>query len=316
MPFDHVLAVGFGAPEKLEDVAPFLEIVAQGRNIPPERLEEVRHHYERIGGGSPYNACAERFCEALRGALAARGCLTPLLAGMRNWHPFLKDTLRDGAARGLQRGLAVVLAPHRSPASYDRYVASVEEAAKLTSREMRYAYLDAWHEHPGFVQAWADRARAALVGLPSQERALTHVLFTAHSIPLEMERRSHYEEAVWETSDLVGRELGLEDWGVAFQSRSGNPKEPWLGPDVISAARTIHANGARTLAVLPVGFLFDNAEILYDLDVELREACDKMGLGYVRAKCVSDHPVLVEMFADLVARALSPSPRRAPAVEP
>lgn len=310
MAFDHVLAVGFGAPRKLEEVTTFLQVVAQGTTIPAERLEEVRGHYERIGGGSPYAACAERFCEALRAALPARGCRVPIFLGMRNWHPFLRDTIRDIAARGLRRGLAVVLAPHRSPASYDRYVASVEDEAKTASPLLRYGYLDTWHEHPGFVAAWAARAREALDALAPEERAFTHVLFTAHSIPLEMERRSHYEEAVWESSDLTARELGLEDWGVAFQSRSGSPQEPWLGPDPAAAARTIHANGARRVLLVPVGFLFENAELLYDLDVELRAACDMMGLGYLRAPAVSDHPALVEMFADLLAAELAAAPPR------
>ena len=288
MSFDHILLIGFGGPETPEEVRPFLERVAQGARIPEERLREVARHYQAIGGFSAYNGHARRLAGKIRPDL-------PLFLGMRNGRPFLSDTLREIRGRGLRRGLGVVLAPHRSEASFGRYVDSVEAACREQGAAMEYEYLRPWHDHPLFIRAQAERTR------PLLDQGLTgHLLFTAHSIPLEMAGASEYETEVRASGRLVAEALGASDWSVAYQSRSGPPAQPWLEPSVGEAIRRQKAAGSCALVVVPVGFLFDHTEVLYDLDVEAKQAAEQEGLRFLRAPTVMDHPLFVRMFEELI----------------
>ena len=299
MKFDHLLLIGFGGPAQPEEVEPFLREVARGAaNLPESRLKEVLHHYEIIGGASPYNESAFRLFRNLEESLPRNEIQLPLFIGMRNWHPFLKETLSEIKKRGLKKGLGVVLAPQRSEASFERYVQSVEEAKKVVSAcEIEYDYLKPWYDHWLFIEAQVDQIRK--VDDPS-----AHLLFSAHSIPLEVAQKSRYREEVKMASELVAKKLNHRQWSVAYQSRSGNPRDPWLGPDVCSAIRELKAGGESTVILVPIGFLCDNAEILYDLDVEAKAEAEKIGIRYLRASTVMDHPTLAEMFSELIRGAL------------
>lgn len=301
MRIDHVLLIGFGGPTQPEEVRPFLELVARGPRIPPERLKEVEHHYRVVGGASPYNRHALSLSSRLEQALGEANLGLPVFLGMRYWHPFLSDTLAQVKQRGLRRGLGIVLAPHRSEASFERYVRSLEEARQTAlAQEVYYEILEPWYDHPLFLEAQADRARGLWEPMPQEERAATHVLFSAHSIPVEMARQGRYEDQIRVSSRGVAERLGCSSWSVAFQSRSGPPTQPWLEPDVRAVVAELKGRGIRNLLVIPIGFLFDHMEVLYDLDVELRDAARGAGLSTLRAPTVADHPKFVAMLAHLI----------------
>jgi ferrochelatase len=287
---DHLLLIGFGGPEKPEEVRPFLERLTQGTRIPEERLQEVESHYRLTGGSSLYNRHAQRLAEKLR-----EQSDLPVFLGMRNWRPFLSDTLREIAGKGLRRGAAVVLAPHRSEASFGRYVKSLEESVREAAAPAEYQILPSWHNHPLFVEAQADRVRPLLNGNPG-----VHLLFTAHSIPLEMANASSYAAEIAVSAGAVAAAVGAERWSVAYQSRSGPPGQPWLEPDVLAEIRRLKTEGVRTVIAVPIGFLFDHTEVLYDLDVEAKQTAEREGLEFLRAPTVMDHPQFVRMFAELI----------------
>jgi len=303
---DSVLLVAFGGPTAPAEIRPFLEIVTRGRRIPPERLEEVVHHYEQMPGGrSPFRELTEAQADGLRRALLARGVTLPVWVGMRNWHPFLHETLTSMAARGLRRALGIILSSFRTEASWDRYVADVAAARERTRGAPEVVFTPPWFEHPRFVAAVADGVGQALQDVPASERAETPVVFTAHSVPTAMAEASPYVADFTATAKAVTTRLGHTRWSLAYQSRSGSPRDPWLEPDVRDVIRALAEEGARHVVVSPAGFVCDHVEILYDLDVEAKWIAAEHGLTLHRAPAVNAHPQFVAMLADLVHGALA-----------
>jgi ferrochelatase len=301
---DAVLLIAFGGPERPEDIRPFLQLVTAGRRIPPERLEEVARHYEAIGGRSPLNALTRRQADALRRALAAEGPALPVSVGMRNWHPFLHETLVEMKDRGIRRALGVILSSLPTEASWDRYVEDVAAAREKVGPDApEVVYAPTWGHHPLFIEAMADRARAALARIDPARRAAARLVFTAHSVPAAMAAGSPYAEHLAVGARLVAARLGASGWSLAYQSRSGSPRDPWLEPDVGDVIRRLAGEGARDVVVVPIGFVCDHVEVLYDLDVEARAVAESHGLRFHRAAAANDHPAFVAMLADLVRRA-------------
>ena len=299
--FDAVLLVAFGGPTASDEIRPFLERVAQGRLIPPERLLEVARHYERMPSGrSPLNELTFAQARALEAELAAGGAALPVFVGMRNWHPFLHDTLAAMADKGLTRAVGVILSAFRTEASWERYQQDVADARARVAGAPAVAFAGAWLAHPQFVDAVADRARAAFAGVPVAERGRTPLVFTAHSVPVAMAGASPYVADFTTASRAVAERLGHTRWSLAYQSRSGSPGEPWLGPDVGEELARLADAGERHAVVTPIGFLCDHVEVLYDLDVEARELAAARGLTMHRAAAVNAHPAFIAMLADLV----------------
>ncbi len=300
---DHILVIGFGGPTKPEDIRPFLAEVTRGTRIPETRIADVVHHYERVGGRSPYNDYTIRLCDQLKTALRAHSVQVPLFLGMKNWHPFLADTLRTIHQQRLSHGLGVVLAPHRCDASFEKYLRGIDEAKQQAAApEIQYGYLGPWHEHPLFIAAQTDQIQQALNALSVQVRASAHILFTAHSIPVEMAKHSRYVEEFDASSRAVATALGRTNWSLAYQSRSGSSMQPWLEPDVESVIRELKAKGEQQVVVVPIGFLCDHVEVLFDLDIEAKVVAEEVGLGFARASTVMDHPQFVRMFVELIQR--------------
>lgn len=293
MPFDHLLLIGFGGPTRAEEVRPFLEEVARGRGIPPERLRQVEHQYEQIGGFSPYNKLSGGLAHAVRERLNESGRPVPVYLGMRQWVPFLSEILQKISEEGLRHGLAFPLAPHRSPASTERYAAALEEGLRgLGETAPAYEFPAPWHDHPLFIEAQAARVRE----LWPAPRAGDRLVFTAHSIPMEMARACRYEEEFESSCRLTAERLGVAEWEAIYQSRSGDPRQPWLGPDGLSRAPEWKREGVRRVVAVPIGFLFDHTEVLYDLDLLLKNAVAREGLQFLRAPTVMDHPKFVELI--------------------
>lgn len=299
--YDAVLLIAYGAPERPEDVRPYLAGILRGRRVPPERLEEVAHHYDIFGGRSPLNELTRRQASALERTLAARSLPLPVHVGMRNWSPYLHETLDAMRDEGVRRAVGIVMAPHRSYASWEQYRENVAEArARVGEGAPAVDYVGPWHLHPGFIGAQADRVDAVLRAMPAGDREAAALLFTAHSIPAAMGGRSDYPGQVTASASVVAARLGRARWQVAYQSRSGDPREPWLEPDVNDVLRDLAAHRASAAVLVPIGFVSDHVEVLYDLDTEARATAAGLGLAYHRAGTVMDHPAFIGMLADLV----------------
>jgi protoporphyrin/coproporphyrin ferrochelatase len=296
--YGAVLLIGFGGPTNPAEIRPFLYRVTAGRPIPRERYEEVVHHYEAIGGRSPFNEITGRQAAALRERLACEGVKIPVMLGMRNAPPWLEDVIAELRRAGVRRALGFVLAAHRCEASWDRYLRNVEEArARVGPGAPAIDYLGEWHAHPLFIEAAAERITDALARLEPAARAGAILIFTAHSIPAAMASASPYVEQLRESAELIARRLDRREWTLAFQSRSGNPRDRWLEPDVCDVLCGIEG---RAAVVAPIGFICDHVEVLYDLDVEAARVAREAGVTMVRAATVGEHPRFIEMIAALI----------------
>lgn len=304
MAVDSVLFIGFGGPTRPDEVMPYLRNVARGRPIPEERLLEVARQYERIGGRSPYNEATFRQARAVEAALAAMGRPLPCAVGMRNWSPYLRDAVGSLYREGRRHAVGVVLAPHRSEASWGRYHQNVRDAiAEAGAADLRMSYLDPWHADPLFVEALARNVEEASGHRRGEWPDETLLLFTAHSIPIAMASESRYAEEIGETCGAVAGVLQAPRWEVAYQSRSGPPRQPWLEPDVNDLLRRLGAEGVRRVVLLPVGFLCCHVEVLYDLDVVAQATAREAGVEMVRARTVEDHPLFTRMLAERILAA-------------
>ena len=304
---DSVLLVAFGGPERPEDVRPFLQAVTAGRRIPPERLEEVAHHYDLIGGRSPLNALTRGQAEGLRAALAAEGRPLSVWVGMRSWPPFLHETLAEMKDRGRRRALGIILSSLQTEASWSRYVDDVAAAReKVGPAAPEVVYAPPWGGHPRFIDAMVDRTRAALEGVAPGRRPDARLVFTAHSVPVAMAAGSPYAAQLEAAARLIAAGLGSARFALAYQSRSGSPGDPWLEPDVRDVIRALAGEGARDVVVVPIGFVCDHVEVLYDLDIEARAVAEACGVGFHRASAANDHPAFIAMLADLVRRGVGP----------
>jgi ferrochelatase len=312
--FDAVLIVAFGGPQGQADVRPFLANVLRGRRVPPSRVEEVAHHYELFDGVSPLTALTMKQAELLRARLKERGMPLPVYVGMRNWHPFLADTLAEMSSAGVRRVVGFLAAAQRSYSSCTQYRENVD-AARVTLKERGLADIDIvyvadWHTHPGFVDANADHVCAALDELAPDVRDRARIVFTAHSIPVSMAERFPYQRQLEETASAVASRVQdktgrSQDWALVFQSRSGRPEDPWLAPDVCEYLREERAKGLLAAVLSPIGFLCDHIEVLYDLDVEAAAVCREIGLPMVRAKSVNDHSRFADAMADAVMQTVT-----------
>ncbi len=303
-PFDAVLLVSFGGPQGLDDIRPFLANVLRGRRVPPARVEEVARHYERFGGVSPITELTRRQAAGLQERLDRDGLPLPVYVGMRNWHPFLADTLREMAQAGTRRAVGLILAGFRSWSSCGQYRDNVLNARRELHAaghpDVEVSYVGDWHTHEGFIEAWAARVGAALDTLPTSERDRARLVFTAHSIPVGMTGAGLYREQLEVSARLVAERLGRNDWALVYQSRSGRPQDPWLEPDVCDYLRTAAAGGLRTVVLCPLGFVADHIEVLYDLDVEAAAVCAELAITMRRATAVNDDPRFLDMLAEVV----------------
>ena len=310
-PFDAVLVIAFGGPGGPADVMPFLENVVRGRRVPASRLHEVAEHYALFGGVSPITELTRRQAAGLEARLRDVGVALPVYVGMRNWHPFLGDTLAQMSRSGIGRAVAFIAAPHRSYSSCEQYRENVRDARTSLRRagipDVATIFVDDWHAHPDYVAACTAQALAAIAKLPPALRSTAALVFTAHSIPESQAVRYPYRAQFEETARLVQEAVERAD-GVrrssacVYQSRSGRPEDPWLGPDVSEYLIDAQKAGLQSAVLCPIGFVCDHIEILFDLDVEAAVTCREIGLPMVRAAAVNDDPLFLNMMTDVVLR--------------
>ena len=280
--YDALLIVSFGGPEKREDVIPFLENVLRGRNVPRERMLQVAEHYYHFDGRSPINDQNRALIDALRPVVNM-----PVYWGNRNWHPMLADTMRQMEKDGIKRAVAFVTSAFGSYSGCRQYIEDIERARG----ELRIDKIRPFSAHPKFIDAMTDRVRAALKELPRGQ-----LVFTAHSVPVSMAESSPYVRELSRACAAVAQGVGRDTWKLAYQSRSGPPTQPWLEPDVGDYLREIRSD----VVIVPIGFLSDHMEVLYDLDTEARAVCEELGVKMVRAGTVGTHPAMIEMIAEMV----------------
>jgi protoporphyrin/coproporphyrin ferrochelatase len=300
--FDAFLLVGFGGPEKREDVIPFLENVLRGRNVPHERLLEVAEHYYHFDGVSPINAHCRELLAAVTADFAAHGVTLPLYWGNRNWAPYLPDAVTEIKAAGGKRILAFPTSAFSSYSGCRQYRENLADAAGAVG-DVEIVTIRRFFNHPGFIEVMIESAQKALAELPGAK-----ILFTAHSIPTSMADTCSYGIQLQEACRLVAEGAGASAWELVYQSRSGPPTQPWLEPDILDALRTEKANGTAAVVVQPIGFISDHMEVMYDLDYEAKHLADGLGLPFLRAGTAGTHPRFVKMVRELVMEYINGAP--------
>ena len=324
--YDAFLLLSFGGPEGPDDVLPFLENVTRGRGVPRERLAEVAQHYHAVGGVSPINAQNRVLLDALRKDFAGHGLDLPVHWGNRNWAPYLVDTLRELAADGHQRVLVLATSAYANYSGCRQYRENL--AAALTrlreegapgAAELRLDKLRHFYNHPGFVEPMIDHTLAALAELPEGVRDGARLAFTTHSIPDALADSSgapddpargtpggayvaQHRETARLVAAAVAEATGVADrpWELVYQSRSGSPQTPWLEPDICDHLAAEHAAGAPAVVMVPIGFVSDHMEVVYDLDTQATAAAEELGLPVARARTVGADPRFAAAVRDLV----------------
>ncbi|MCA9892791.1 MAG: ferrochelatase [Anaerolineae bacterium] len=308
--YDAILVMSFGGPEGQDDVIPFLQKVAGGRNIPAERLEEVAVHYRDFGGVSPINAQNRALIAALEQELAAHDIDLPVYFGNRNWHPFIEDTIRRMRDDGVKRVLTFFTSAFSSYSGCRQYREDIIRASEPIEGAPTFDRLRTFYNHPGFINPMIENTRAAFEQFPSDQREDVQLIFTAHSIPLGMAHNSDYEAQLKEACRLVAEGIGRKDYVLVYQSRSGPPHVPWLEPDICDYLREIGQQGVKQVVMVPIGFISDHMEVMFDLDTEAMQVAEEMGMNLVRAATVGTHPQFISMIRELILERMTENPQR------
>ncbi|WP_433572615.1 ferrochelatase [Streptomyces sp. CA-251247] len=318
-PYDALLLLSFGGPEGPDDVVPFLENVTRGRGIPTERLKEVGQHYFLFGGVSPINDQNRALLGALRKDFADHGLDLPVYWGNRNWAPYLTDTLREMTRDGHRRIAVLATSAYASYSGCRQYRENLADAlATLQAEGLELPRVDKlrhYFNHPGFVGPMTEGVLSALADLPAAVREGAHLAFTTHSIPTAAADTSgpvadhgdggayvrQHLDVARQIADAVRAETGTEHpWELVYQSRSGAPHIPWLEPDICDHLGELHGSGVPAVVMVPIGFVSDHMEVLYDLDTEATAKAAELGLPVRRSATVGADPRFAEAVRDLV----------------
>ena len=311
LPYDSLLLVSFGGPEGPDDVIPFLENVLRGKNVPRERMLEVAEHYQKFGGISPINEQNRALLEAIKTELADHGIDLPVYWGNRNWDPLFPDTLQQMKDDGCKRALAFFTSMFSCYSGCRQYRENIIEARETVGpdaplvEKVRMGF-----NHPGFIDAICDGVKRSLaeLGVGADQ---AKVLYTAHSIPNSMSDNCDYVKQLTNTAGLISGQLGVTDWELVYQSRSGPPQQPWLEPDICDRIEELDdASKLSHVVIVPIGFISDHMEVLYDLDDEAAALCKERGIQMSRAATVGVHPSFVSMIRELVQERMGQAEQR------
>ena len=300
---DAVLLMAYGSPDRLDQVEAYYTDIRRGSPPTPELLEELVGRYRAIGGGSPLSRIVEAQRAALQAELAARGWALRVYAGMRHIEPRIGRIVEGMAAEGVERFVAIALAPQKSSnaAGYGRAVDAA--LARLGGGPPSVVVVESWYDQPRFIEALAATTSEALARFPDPTRV--RVMFTAHSLPARVVAEGDpYPDQLAGTAALVAEQLGLTEYAFAFQS-AGRTGEAWLGPDILEEIRRLAGTGVTELVVRPVGFVADHLEVLYDIDIEAQGVARDVGVRLERARSMNDDPIFIAGLADVAAAALS-----------
>jgi ferrochelatase len=309
LPYDAVLLLSFGGPEEPPHVMPFLRNVTRGRGIPDERLVQVAEHYLHFGGRSPINDQNRALLAALRAELNNRGLALPIYWGNRNWEPFVADALREAYNDGVRRILALVTSAYPSYSGCRQYREDLAAALIELAGEGRELHVDKvrhYSNHPGFISPVSDALVLGAAEVPAGSR----IVFVTHSVPVEMEQTAgpagsaytaSHRDACAVAAREAARHLGYDpEWDLVYCSRSGPPSQPWLEPDVNDHITALAQAGVPGVVVVPVGFVSDHMEVVFDLDTEARVTAASLGMPFVRVGTPGVDPRFVSGLVDLL----------------
>jgi len=301
--------LGYGGPDKPEDIKPFLENVNKGLNIPKDRIEEVAHHYELIGGKSPINDLTFRQAIGLEHQLKELGYDLPVFIGMRNWDPLIADTIKIMKREQSLNAIGIILTAHRCDASWERYFRDVEQAKEETEIDLNIDYIEPQFDNPLFIESCADQIAGSFYEIPDEDRADTKIIFTAHSIPVSMAEQSPYVQQLNTTATLIAKKLERDNWLLCYQSRSGRPSDPWLEPDVCDVIEELakEDKNIKHVIIQPIGFISDHVEVMYDIGIEAFKVCRHFGIKMHRANTVNNDPKFLRGLANSVIKLIESS---------
>lgn len=293
-----LLVMAYGGPNTLDEVEPYLLDVRGHRPTAPEIIHEVRERYREIGGGSPILEQTQAQASAIESALNTNGYEFKAFVGMRHWHPYIKDTLAEMQAQGIERAVGLVMAPHYSRMSIEAYFKKIEQAES----PIKIAPINNWHLLPGYLDALVNRVRATLERFPPDVRSQVAVIFSAHSLPERiLEWNDPYLDQLRATVHAVMQQLGDQPHDFAFQSAAIS-NEPWLGPDVSVLIKRFAEQGQKNIISCPIGFVCEHVEVLYDIDIVYQKLAKSLGVRLERIEMVHTAPQMITGLAELIRR--------------
>lgn len=312
-----ILVMAYGGPNSLAELPGYLADIRSGRPTTPEVLEEISHNYARIGGKSPLLHFTQQQIDALAAHFV--GDNVRFYLGMRHWAPWIEETVRDMVDDGIRQAVSIVLAPHFSTLSIAKYQKKIHAGEALYRGTIQWEHVTSYHDHPHLIQALANRVQEGLARWPEAERGSVHVVFSAHSLPVRIQRMGDpYDSQLRETARLVAARAGLRDeqWSWSYQSAGRSP-EPWLGPQLEEYIPQLAAQGVRDIVSVPVGFVSDHVEILFDIDIQAQEVAQAHGVRLERPPALNDDPLFIQALVEVVRarlealRATAPAPQGA-----
>lgn len=293
---DAVLLMAYGTPESLADVPAYFTHIRGGRRPSDEAIADLERRYREVGGTTPLRRITESVRDALERALAPTPAAPAVYVGMKHWHPCIAETMRRMLDDGIERVTAVALAPHFSAMSVGAYRHAVEEAARDLGDPFEITFVDSWYAKLSFIELMARRIEAARARMS----VAPLVVFTAHSLPIRIRAWDDpYERQLHESAALVADRLGLGDWRFAWQSAGGS-REPWIGPDILAYLETLQAEGVKSVLQVPIGFVCDHLEILYDIDIEAKRRAAELGMALERTELPNASPEFIATLVDVV----------------
>jgi ferrochelatase len=306
---DAVLLIAFGGPQGMKDIRPFLDNIIRGKRIPKQRLERVVRTYEVYGGVSPITEITFNQARSLQATLKQRGLEMPVYVGMRNWHPYMLDTLREMADAGIRRAVGLIGAAFQSYSSCGQYKDEIARARQQLREEcgqdVEIIYTNSWYKQPAFIRSHVDHIQQALANLNDRDRENARLIFSAHSIPVAMADACRYREQLKEAAELIAESLGKEDYALVYQSRSGRPSEPWLEPDICDYLRSAADHGLQAAVLCPLGFLTDHIEVMYEMDEKALTLCRELNIAAARSSAPNDAPRTVQALAAAIENTIA-----------
>ncbi len=302
MPKKAVLIMAYGTPNSVDRMVCYLSDIRGGRPMSEEFVQEFRHRYELIGG-SPLTRLTYEQAKKTGEVLQQRGYDWPIYVGMRHWSPWIKDAIGQMYLHGIEEAVGIVMAPHYSSLSIGRYEAKIEEAQQMHGTAIKFSMVNSWYRQPKFLQAVENHIRAGFEKFAPEVRDQVKLVFSAHSLPARLQQMGDpYDDELKTNARLVAERLGRVDWMFSYQS-AGHTGEPWLGPQLEDVVVDLARAGYKYALVASIGFVCDHVEILYDIDIEAKQAAQEHGLQLERIESMNGDPVFIEAIADAVAAA-------------
>ena len=298
-----LLLLAFGGPRSLDEVEPFLTRLFRGRRPSPEQIERVKERYQLIGGFSPLPEITWEQAKALENKLNQRGHSFKAYVGMRYGHPLIEEILREIHREGIREVIAIPMAPFRSRASTGAYIEEVNRAQKDLGTDLEISFIEGWYSHPLFVRAVREKIEEGLLGFTPEERRKVHLIFTAHSLPKSVVEKDPYVKDMNESVEKVLETMKSYPWHIAFQSRGGGPEE-WIGPEVEKVLVELSREKVREVLIVPIGFVSDHIEILYDIDILYRNKAESLGMVLKRSPSLNDSENFLEALIKAIEEKL------------